>query len=124
MAKIHRATVTGADLNYVGSITIDQELLDASGIQPFQYVIITNLSNGVLWQTYVMAGEKGKGEIILNGPPAHHFKKGDKAIILAEAYLEPSELPNLSTKVVFVDEKNKVTKVQEHKTIKPGEKSS
>ncbi len=119
MAKIHRATVTEAALNYVGSITIDQDLLDASGIVPFQYVNITNVSNGVFWRTYVMPGERGKGDICLNGPPARHFQPGDKIIILAEVWLEPKELKELNPVVVFPDEKNKVTKVERHSAIKP-----
>jgi len=123
MAKIHRATVTEANLDYVGSITIDQDLLDASGIQPFQYLIITNLRNGILWQTYAMAGKRGNGDICLNGPPAHHFKKGDKVIILAEAYLKPDEMKDLNTTVVFVDEKNRVTEVKKHSAIEPKTKA-
>lgn len=117
MGKIHRATVTQADLNYVGSITIDQELLNKSGIKPFQMVNITNLSNGVLWQTYVIAGESGGGDVCLNGPPARHFHPGDKVIIIGEAYVEPEELKDINPKVVFVDDKNKVTQVKEHKAI-------
>ena len=118
MAKIHRATVTQADLNYVGSITIDQRLLDASGIKPFQYVNITNVSNGVFWQTYAMSGKPG--EICLNGPPARHFQPGDKVIILAEAYVEPSELATLDPVVVFVDDRNEITEVKKHQAIPPG----
>jgi|GEM_PF-35492 L-aspartate-alpha-decarboxylase len=117
MAKIHRATVTEADLNYVGSITIDQELLEKSGMRPFQYVNITNLRNGIFWQTYIIAGPRGNGDICLNGPPAHHFQPGDKVIILAEAWLEPSELKDLDPVVVFVDDKNKITEVKKHKAI-------
>ncbi len=119
MAKIHNATVTNADLNYVGSITIDENLIDAAGMRPFQYVNITNASNGVFWQTYIMPGDRGKGDICLNGPPARHFQKGDKVIILAEAWLEPSEMKDLNPLVVFVDEKNKVTEVQKHSAIPP-----
>lgn len=119
MAKIHRATVTEAALNYVGSITIDQDLLDASGMVPFQYVNITNVSNGVFWRTYVMPGERGKGDICLNGPPARHFQPGDKIIILAEVWLEPRELKDLNPVVVFPDEKNKVMRVERHSAIKP-----
>ena len=115
MAKIHRATVTDADLGYVGSITIDPAIISASGIKPYQMVIINNVSNAVSWQTYVLPGRKGKGEIILNGPPARLFQRGDKVIILAEAYIEPDEYENFKTKVVFVDEKNKITKVVVHK---------
>ena len=117
MAKIHRATVTQAELNYVGSITVDEELLEKAGICPFQYVNITNLSNGVFWQTYVVAGKRGDGDICLNGPPARHFQPGDKIIILAEAWLEPSELKDLNPVVVFVDDKNKITSIKKHKTI-------
>jgi len=115
MAKIHRATVTQADLNYVGSITIGQEMLDASGIKPFQYVNITNVSNGIFWQTYVMPGKSG--EICLNGPPARHFQIGDKIIVLAEAWLAPEEMKDLNPVVVFVDDKNKITEVKKHGAI-------
>ncbi len=118
-AKIHRATVTEADLNYVGSITIDGELLERSGIKPYQYLNITNLSNGTFWQTYAMAGKRGSGDICLNGPPARHFHPGDKIIILAEAYIDSSEAEKINPIIVFVDEKNKITKVQKHSTIKP-----
>lgn len=117
MAKIHRATVTEADLNYVGSITIDEDLLDASGIRPFQYLNITNVSNGFFWQTYAIAGKRGAGDICLNGPPARHFQPGDKIIVLAEAWIEPAELQDLNPIVVFVDDKNKITKVEKHQAI-------
>jgi len=119
MAKIHRATVTEADLNYVGSITIDEDLLDAAGIKPYQYLNITNVSNGVFWQTYAMAGKRGQGDVCLNGPPARLFQKGDKVITLAEAWLQPSELSELNPIVVFVDDKNKVTEVKKHSLIAP-----
>jgi len=102
-SKIHRATVTRADLDYVGSITIDQALLDASDLQPYQYVNITNVSNGVFWQTYVIAAPKGSGRVELNGPPARHFQAGDKIIVLGEAWLEPSELEDLDPKIVIVE---------------------
>lgn len=114
MAKIHRATVTEADLSYVGSITIDEALLEASGIKPFQYVNITNLANGAFWQTYVTPGKRGKGDICVNGPPARHFQPGDKIIILAEAWLEPSQIKNLNPVIVFVDDKNKIAEVKHH----------
>lgn len=114
MAKIHRATVTQADLNYVGSITIDEDLLDASGIRPFQYLNITNVSNGIFWQTYAMPGPRGRGDICLNGPPARHFQPGDKIIVLAEAWLEPEEMNDLVPVVVFVDDKNKITSIEKH----------
>jgi aspartate 1-decarboxylase len=114
MAKIHQATVTETDLNYVGSITIDRKLLEASGIRPFQYVNVTNLSNGVFWQTYVIEGEAGKGDICLNGPPARHFHRGDKVIIMAEAWLQPGEMEELAPNVVFVDDKNELVRIAKH----------
>lgn len=114
MAKIHQATVTETDLNYVGSITIDRKLLEASGIRPFQYVNVTNLSNGAFWQTYVIEGEPGKGDICLNGPPARHFHRGDKVIIMAEAWLEPGEIQDLALTVAFVDEMNQLIRTATH----------
>ncbi len=114
--------MTGADLNYVGSITIDQDLLDASGIQPFQYVNITNLSNGAFWQTYVIAGERGRGDICLNGPPARHFQKDDKVIIMAEVWLDPRAMKDLNPIVVFVDDQNHVIEIKQHKAIAPESK--
>ena len=114
IGKIHRATVTEADLNYVGSITIDEELAKAAGMREFQKVTITNLTNGMLWYTYVMYGSVGSGTICLNGPPAHHFKKGDLVIILAYASVTPEELDTIEPVVVFVDGKNKITKIERH----------
>jgi aspartate 1-decarboxylase len=104
IAKLHRATVTDADLNYVGSITIDSALLEAAGLLPGQMVQITNVSNAVLWRTYIVPGEKGKGQIVLNGPPARLFQKGDKVIILAEAWVEESEAGKMPTVVFFKQE--------------------
>jgi aspartate 1-decarboxylase len=119
MAKLHRVTVTEADLNYVGSITIDEALLEASGIQKYQYVNITNLSNAVFWRTYVMAGEKGSGVICLNGPPARLFQPSDKIIVLAEAWVDRAELKekNLKTVIVFVDDDNKITSIENHDAV-------
>jgi len=117
MAKIHRATVTGADLNYVGSITVDEELLEASGIRAFQYVNITNLSNGVFWQTYAVAGPRGSRAVCLNGPPARHFQPGDKIIVLAEAWVDPTEMQDVDPVVVFVDDQNRITEIKRHRDI-------
>src|SRR5271156_4240519 len=116
MAKLHRVTVKQADLNYVGSITIDEALLEASGIQEYQYVNITNVSNAAFWRTYVMAGKKGSGVICLNGPPARLFQPGDKIIVLAEAWVDQAEIKtkNLRTVVVFVDDDNQITSMKGH----------
>jgi aspartate 1-decarboxylase len=103
-AKIHRATVTEANLGYRGSITIDELLLEACGIRQYQMVNVNNLSNGVFWQTYVMRGERGSGVICLNGPPARHFQPGDKVIIIGEVYIDPAELMELKFRVVLVDD--------------------
>jgi len=112
IAKLHRATVTDADLNYVGSVTIDEALLEVAKLVPGQMVTINNVSNAVSWRTYIVKGKKGKGEIILNGPPARLFQKGDKVIILAEGWVSASDAVKISPTVVFVDDKNKITKVK------------
>lgn len=112
IAKLHRATVTDASLDYVGSITIDEMLLDAAGLVPGQMVQITNVSNAVLWRTYILKGEKGKGDIVLNGPPARLFQKGDKVVILGEAWVTASEATRMSPTVVFMDDKNQITEVK------------
>lgn len=112
IGKLHRATVTDADLNYVGSITIDEALLEAVGLVPGQMVQITNVSNAVLWRTYILKGEKGKGQIVLNGPPARLFQKGDKVVILGEAWVDAKDAAKMSPTVVFMDDKNQITKVE------------
>ena len=118
-SKIHRATVTRADLDYVGSITIDRALLEAADLHPYQYVNITNVSNGTFWQTYVIAAPKGSGRIELNGPPARHFQAGDKIIVLGEAWLDPSELPSLDPKIVIVDsDDNRRFHLLEHSKVR------
>ena len=111
-AKLHRATVTDADLNYVGSVTIDEILLNAAGLLPGQMVTINNVSNAVSWWTYIVKGKKGKGEIILNGPPARLFQRGDKVIIFGEGWVTPAEAARMSPTVVFMNDKNKITKVK------------
>lgn len=112
IAKLHRVTVTDADLDYIGSITIDEALLEAAGLLPGQMVTINNLSNAVSWRTYIMKGQRGKGQIVLNGPPARIFHKGDKVVVLGEAWVEPQEAAKMSPTTVFVDEKNRVTKIK------------
>jgi len=112
IAKLHRATVTDADLNYVGSITIDAALLEAAGLVPGQMVTINNASNAVSWRTYILKGEKGKGEIILNGPPARLFQKGDIVVILGEGWVTAAEAAKMSPTVVFMDGKNQITEVK------------
>lgn len=119
-AKLHRVKVTDAKLNYVGSITIDRDLLVASGIEPYQMVHINNCANGEHWETYVLAGEAGKKEICLNGPPAHKFKPGDIVIIVAYCEIDSNDLKNLKPIVVFVDDNNVITKVVKHDLVPLG----
>lgn len=109
-AKIHRATVTDANLDYVGSITIDKELLTASGIKKNQKVDILNINNGERFHTYVIEGKEGSGEICLNGAAARKAQKGDKVIIVAYALLNENELKTFEPKIVHVDSENKIVK--------------
>ncbi|NYE57891.1 aspartate 1-decarboxylase [Carboxydothermus ferrireducens DSM 11255] len=111
--KIHRATVTEANLNYVGSITIDEELLDASGILPNEKVQVVNINNGARLETYTIPGPRGSGIISLNGAAARLCQIGDKVIIIAYALMEEKEAKQWQPKVVFVDENNKIVKIEE-----------
>lgn len=107
--KIHRATVTDADLAYEGSISIDPELIKASGLFINERVDIYNCNNGARFSTYVIKG--GKGEICLNGAAARHVHRGDIVIIAAYCGLTAEEAPKHQPKVVFVDEKNRIKKL-------------
>ena len=110
-SKIHRATVTGADLNYEGSITIDSYLLKLADILPYEKVDVYNITNGERFSTYVIPGEPGSGEICLNGAAARKVQKGDLVIIVSYCELEEEEIRDFSPIVVFVDERNKPVKV-------------
>ncbi|WP_314368739.1 aspartate 1-decarboxylase [Neisseria cinerea] len=106
--KIHRATVTEADLNYVGSITVDQDLLDAAGIYPNEKVAIVNNNNGERFETYTIAGKRGSGVICLNGAAARLVQKGDIVIIMSYVQLSEPEIAAYEPKVVLVDGNNKI----------------
>jgi aspartate 1-decarboxylase len=108
-SKIHRATVTEANLNYVGSITIDANLLDASGILPHEKVQIVNVNNGERFETYVIEGERGSGQICLNGPAARKVAVGDRIIVIAYALMSAEEAKGHQPKVVFPDDQNQLT---------------
>ena len=110
-AKIHRATVTGADLTYEGSITIDRKLLEAAGIVPFEKVDIYNCNTGGRLSTYVIIGDSG--EVCLNGAAARMVQRGDVVIIAAYAELETSEIAEHRPVVVQVDEENRVRSVHQ-----------
>lgn len=112
-SKIHRATVTDANLNYIGSITIDQDLLDASAMRVGQKVEILNINNGERFSTYIIKGEPGKGEVCLNGAAARKVQVDDKIIVVAYATYDEKELENYKPKVVMVDDNNKITQLLE-----------
>jgi aspartate 1-decarboxylase len=107
-AKLHRATVTQADLDYEGSITIDQDLLDASGILEHEEVQIWNVTNGNRLATYALEGPRGSGVICINGAAAHLVDPGDVVIIATFADMEDAEARNHTPKVVFVDDDNRI----------------
>ena len=109
-SKIHRATVTDANLEYVGSITIDEELLIASGMKEWQKVEILDINNGERFQTYIIKGKSQSGVICLNGAAARKVQKGDKVIILTYASLTPEEAKDFKPTIVIVDENNKIIK--------------
>ena len=106
-SKVHRATVTGADLNYEGSIALDESLIEAAGFLVGESVHIWNLSNGERFETYVIPAPRGSGEVRLNGAAARLVQLGDLVIVVAFCWLEPSEANHHASKVVFVDKKNR-----------------
>ena len=109
--KIHRATVVQAEVDYVGSITIDEDLMDAAGILEYEKVQVADVNNGSRLETYVIAGERGSGMICLNGAAARCVSVGDKVILMAYAQLTPEEVKNgYAPQVVFVDEENKIVR--------------
>ena len=109
--KIHRATVIQAELDYVGSITVDEELLEAAGILEYEKVQIVDENNGSRFDTYTICGERGSGMICLNGAAARCVSTGDKIIIMAYGQYDPEEAKNHKPSVVFVDEKNKISRI-------------
>ena len=108
--KIHRATVVQAEPDYVGSITIDEALMDAAGIMEYEQVQIVDVNNGSRFTTYVIAGERGSGLICLNGAAARQVSVGDKVIIMCYAQMTPEEAASHAPKVVFVDDDNRISK--------------
>ena len=109
-AKVHRAVVKQADLDYVGSITIDSDLLRESGILEYEKVEIADIDNGNRFETYAIAGEAGSGIICLNGAAARCVSEGDKIIIMAYAQMTPEEAKDHKPTVIFVDEDNKIVR--------------
>lgn len=110
-SKIHRATVTEANLNYMGSITIDETLMEAADILPNEQVHVVNNNNGARFETYVIKGPRDSGVICLNGAAARLAQPGDVIIIITYAQVDNEEAQNWAAKSVFVDEQNKITKI-------------
>lgn len=113
-SKIHRATVVQAELNYVGSITIDEALMEAAGILEYEKVQIVDVDNGSRFETYVIAGEKNSGMICLNGAAARMVSVGDKVIIMCYAQMTLEEYQENKPKVLFVDEENKISRISNY----------
>jgi len=105
-SKIHRATVTDANLNYVGSITIDRDLLDAANMRIGQKIDIVNVNNGERFSTYIIAGERGKREMCLNGAAARKVHVGDKIIVIAYAQMDEKEADSYRPRIVILDDDN------------------
>ena len=110
-SKLHRATVTEADLNYVGSITIDSELLETAGLLPNEKVHVVNNNNGARFETYIIAGEHGSGVICVNGAAARLVQRGDIVIILSYAYMSDEEARTHEPTVLIMDDKNRVIEI-------------
>jgi aspartate 1-decarboxylase len=107
-SKIHRATVTDSNLEYEGSLTIDPVLIEAAGMLPYEQVSVSNLNNGERFETYVIPGKRGAGEMVLNGPTARKGVKGDKIIVFCYEFFNQEELKEYKPRIVLVDEKNRV----------------
>ena len=109
-AKLHRATVTEANLNYTGSLTIDRDLIDAAGIIVHEKVQVVNNNNGARFETYVIEGKRGSGTICLNGAAARLVQPGDKVIIMAYAHMTPEEAANYKPTVLLLGDNNQILK--------------
>jgi aspartate 1-decarboxylase len=111
-SKIHRARVTGLNIDYEGSITIDKKLMAEADILPYEQVQVLNLNNGVRFITYVIEGTRDSGQVCLNGASARLAKKGDIILILSYCQLEDSQAPNFLPKLVYVDARNRITRTK------------
>ena len=109
--KIHRATVKQAEVDYIGSIIFDSELMEAAGILEYEKVQVADVNNGKRLETYVIAGEPGSGMICLNGAAAHYVEVGDKVIIMCYAQVDEREAAQMKPRVVFVDDDNKASRI-------------
>ena len=107
-AKIHRATVTEANLNYIGSLTLNEDLMDSAGMQEYEKIQVLDITNGNRIETYIIHGKRGSGNICINGVAAHLIHKGDMVIILSYCQLNDAEIPSHTPCIVHVNEKNQI----------------
>lgn len=119
--KIHRATITDANLNYVGSLTVDTDLMDAAGLLPYEQIAVVNIANGARFETYVIPGEAGSGIIALNGAAARLGHPGDLVIIIAYCMLNETELADFRPTLVHVDTANRVSGIDRPRVLPPEE---
>ena len=106
--KIHRATVTGANLNYIGSLTLDEDLMDAAGFREYEKIQVLDITNGNRIETYIIRGTRGSGKVCINGAAAHLIHKDDRGIIVAYCQLNDAEAQNHAPKIVHVNTENQV----------------
>jgi aspartate 1-decarboxylase len=109
-SKIHRATVTDANLEYEGSLTVDPILLEAARMLPYELVHVSNLNNGERFETYLIPGKRGSGDMVLNGPTARRGVKGDKVIVFCYEYFSEEELKTFKPRIILVDSQNRIEK--------------
>lgn len=113
-SKIHRATVTEAQLNYVGSITIDKKIMEESGITEYEKVQVVDINNGNRLETYVIEGEENSGVMCLNGAAARYVQVGDKIIVMTYCTMDKDEISDYKPTVVFVDDSNKILEIKHY----------
>ena len=113
-SKIHRATVTEADINYIGSITIDEELIEAANISEWEKIEVLNITNGSRLETYVILGEKGSGEICINGAAAHLVNPGDLVILVTYKVIEEEKISEHLPTIIHVNGRNKIFDIDNH----------
>jgi len=115
--KIHRATVTEADLNYIGSLTLDEDLMDAAGLREYEKIGVLDITNGNRIETYIIRGERGSGQVCINGAAAHLISKGDLVIIVVYCQLSETEAKIHKPKIVHVNSENQVTYLASEKPV-------
>lgn len=112
-SKVHRATVTQADLDYEGSLTLDEELMEAAGLKEFEGIAVYNITNGERFETYAITGERGSGVVCINGAAAHKAGPGDLVIICAYAWMDEKEMLTHQPRIVLVDAKNRIKRIRD-----------